>query len=118
MADGCIEWSEEPRVGGRQDNGTAAGPKMRGGQFQFSAIILDVLQNIDVNDRVEPPVAVDRPQGPADRFVVPARRRSEFHAELVQKTRVRLETHPSTGATRTHELRVRSGARTHFQDVA
>ena len=53
MSNGGIERRKEALVRGRQNDNAAAGPKVRRRLIQFFTVVLDVLQDVNVDDRVE-----------------------------------------------------------------
>jgi hypothetical protein len=55
VPDGSIERRKEPLVRGRKDDEVTARPKVRCSSIQFFAVVIDMLQYVNVDDRIELP---------------------------------------------------------------
>ena len=56
VPDGAIERAVEPLVRGRENDELAAGAQVRRRARGLAAVVVDVLEHVDVEDRVEQPV--------------------------------------------------------------
>lgn len=97
----------------------AAGSHVRGGPDQFRAIVLDVLEDIDVENRLESPGHRHPLEGPdndlaTSRYLALAARLFEPASEV----RVRLEADPSPRRIAAEGPSRRPEARADLQDVA
>ena len=66
VADGPIERGEEPLVGRREHDEVPAGAEAVGGAGQLGAVVLDVLEDVHIEDRVERRLVAEVVEGADD----------------------------------------------------
>ena len=97
-----------------------ARPKVRCSSIQFFAVVIDMLQDVNVDDRIELPAGQGFLQCSADGFVRPPQFRfSQTLDQLAEEFRVGLQAYPRSGtALGIEKPSVRSNPGSHFKDVS
>jgi hypothetical protein len=117
VADGAVEGAVERLMRRRQHDEPAARAQVSGGARELGAVVLDVLEDVEVEDRVEAPLGRHVGQGAAGVLAARSqgvRRRARLRAQL----RIGLEAGPAPVRQRREQHGVRTDPRPDLQDLA
>lgn len=119
VADGAVELGEQPWPGRRQHHEHAARPQQAGGTRDFSVVVLDVLQHVEIQDGIEGrgrgEVGHGRLQDLARGLDQPG---SDGLGHTGGQSPVRLQADPASLARATQHAGVGPDAGAHLQDVS